>query len=217
MSSQFCPGNETHVCTVIYKHGYESRCIDFSRTRFIYERWCVFLRYHQSQCTTRCTAPLGAFLCRCSGATRRQRRLASVSQCRLSQCPGIAEHGYIRLPGGDDQPLPPSLFNPLRSDTPSRWRWGSCRCIEPLYILMEWHRLQNYHNGSTTSSHSWSGEVCSSASRLLDKPSLVVLRHSKSISVYIMAVIWYEMRRRKPKPTLLTTLGVFILPHHIGM
>ena len=27
----------------------------------------------------------------------------------------------------------------------------------------------------------------------------------------------YEMRRRKPEPTLLLTQGIFNLPHHIGM
>ena len=27
----------------------------------------------------------------------------------------------------------------------------------------------------------------------------------------------YEMRRRKPEPTLLTTQGIFNLPHHIGV
>ena len=27
----------------------------------------------------------------------------------------------------------------------------------------------------------------------------------------------YEMRTRKPEPTLLLTRGIFTLPHHIGM
>ena len=27
----------------------------------------------------------------------------------------------------------------------------------------------------------------------------------------------YELRRRKPKPTVLSTKGIFNLPHHIGM
>ena len=27
----------------------------------------------------------------------------------------------------------------------------------------------------------------------------------------------YEMRRRKPEPTLLPTQGIFTIPHHIGM
>ena len=29
----------------------------------------------------------------------------------------------------------------------------SCHCIVALHILREWHRLQNWSNGSTTTSH----------------------------------------------------------------
>ena len=43
---------------------------------------------------------------------------------------------------------------------------------------------------------------------------VVVLHHSNGISV----MSWrYEMRRRKPEPTLLPTQIMFNLPHHIVM
>ena len=35
--------------------------------------------------------------------------------------------------------------------------------------------------------------------------------------VYHGSDMMYEMRRRKPVPTLLLTQGIFNLPHHIGM
>ena len=46
---------------------------------------------------------------------------------------------------------------------------------------------------------------------------VVVLHHSNSISVQ---VIWYEMRRTKPEPTLLLTQGIsltFQTPYRYGM
>ena len=46
---------------------------------------------------------------------------------------------------------------------------------------------------------------------------VVVLHNSNSISVICGFDMMYEMRRRKPMPTLLPTQGIVNLPHHIGM
>ena len=49
---------------------------------------------------------------------------------------------------------------------------------------------------------------------------VVVLHHSNSIFVIYHGgdmIKKYEMRRRKPEPTLLPTEGIFNFPHHIGI
>ena len=49
---------------------------------------------------------------------------------------------------------------------------------------------------------------------------VVILRQSNTPTVfrlYLGSDMMYEMRRRKPEPTLLPTEVIFILPHHTGM
>ena len=38
-----------------------------------------------------------------------------------------------------------------------------------------------------------------------------------AFQLYHGSDMWYEMRRRKPEPTLLATQAIFNLPHHVGM
>ena len=45
---------------------------------------------------------------------------------------------------------------------------------------------------------------------------LLVYAIATVLQLYLGADMMYEMRR-KPKPTLLQTQGIFNLPHHIGM
>ena len=40
---------------------------------------------------------------------------------------------------------------------------------------------------------------------------------STIFQLYLVSDMMYEMRRRKPKPTLLPTQEIFNLHHHIGM
>ena len=40
---------------------------------------------------------------------------------------------------------------------------------------------------------------------------------AKVFQIYLGSDMMYEMKRRKPEPTLLPIQGTFNLPHHIGM
>ena len=63
-------------------------------------------------------------------------------------------------------------------------------------------------------SQEWSGSTAVLVETCL---FVVVLCHRNSILVHGSDMM-YEMRRRgKPEPTLLSTQGIFNLPHHIGM
>ena len=94
---------------------------------------------------------------------------------------------------------------------------GLCRCIVVLHILKDWHRLQNCSNVSTQLLLA-SGWVRSKMVLRGFGRSLVCLFCTIATVIQIYhGGDMYEMRRRKPKPTLWATQGNFNLPHHKGM
>ena len=93
---------------------------------------------------------------------------------------------------------------------------SSCNCIIALCILREQHRLQNYSNDSTTTSGLVRCEAvfygCGTS------PISLFYAIEKVFQLYLGSDVMFEMRRRKPKPTLLQTQrGLCNLPNHIGM
>ena len=58
---------------------------------------------------------------------------------------------------------------------------------------------------------------CFYRTRHFDCLFVIGLPHSNSFSVISRWWYMYEIRRRKPEPTLLPNQGIFNLPHHIGM
>ena len=101
----------------------------------------------------------------------------------------------------------------------SRMGGGHCTYSTTPTGLREWHRLQNCNNGGTTTSHSWSSEVWSSASGLWDKPSLFALHHSNSISIisWWRYIVWDEKKKARASTLMDSSEFLPTTPYMHGM